>query len=443
MALQIGTTLSAASSTYNLSTTDDILVVAGATITATGGTAIIGTGAEHSATVLGTVFGTFAGIDLGDDFSSDFNNRVTVGATGSVLGDPSINSVGVRLYGAGALVMNEGLISGGNGIVFSVSTGTATVLNSGSILGSLHGVRRFGGTTGDWLIENSGLIQGVQASISANFTAAIEEVHNRGRIVGLIDLQGGNDIVDNRRGTIEGDVDLGADNDSFDNRDGHLFGSVLGGTGNDSMIGNAAEAEVFDGGDGLDSLDFRFGPAVTVALDASFDNAGAALGDTYTAFERITGSVQGDVIRGNAQANQLLGQGGADVLDGAAGADLIRGGLGLDTLTGGLGNDIFRFQTLAECGDVITDFLNVAGDNDKFQIVASAFGGGLVAGALAATQFQSRADNVAQDADDRFIFRTTDRTLWFDADGNGAGAAALVADLQAGATLTAADIQLI
>jgi Ca2+-binding RTX toxin-like protein len=110
-------------------------------------------------------------------------------------------------------------------------------------------------------------------------------------------------------------------------------------------------------------------------------------------------------------------------LDGAAGADLIRGGQGLDTLTGGLGNDIFRFQTLAECGDVITDFLNVAGDNDKFQIVASAFGGGLVAGALAATQFQSRADNVAQDADDRFIFRTTDRTLWFDADGNGAGAA--------------------
>jgi Ca2+-binding RTX toxin-like protein len=209
------------------------------------------------------------------------------------------------------------------------------------------------------------------------------------------------------------------------------------------MIGNAAEAEVFDGGDGLDSLDFRFGPAVTVALDGSFENEGAGLGDIYVAFERVTGSVQGDVIRGDAQANQLLGQAGADVIDGAAGADLIRGGAGEDVLTGGLGNDIFRFQTLTECGDVITDFLNLAGDNDKFQILASTFGGGLVAGALAATQFQSRADNVAQDADDRFIFRTTDRSLWFDADGNGAGAAILVADLQAGAVVTAADIQLI
>jgi Ca2+-binding RTX toxin-like protein len=129
-----------------------------------------------------------------------------------------------------------------------------------------------------------------------------------------------------------------------------------------------------------------------------------------TAVERVLGSAGGDEVRGDAAANQLLGGGGGDALDGAAGADLIRGGQGTDTLTGGLGNDIFRFQTLAECGDVITDFLNLAGDNDKFQILASAFGGGLVAGALAATQFQSRADNVAQDADDRFIFRTTDRS---------------------------------
>ena len=149
------------------------------------------------------------------------------------------------------------------------------------------------------------------------------------------------------------------------------------------------------------------------------------------------------MIRGNSSANQLLGQAGADAIDGAAGAELIRGGLGVDTLTGGTGNDSFRFQTLAEVGDIITDFSNAGGNDDKFQLVASAFGGGLVAGALAATQFQSRADNVAQDANDRFIFRTTDRTLWFDADGTGAGAAVLVADLQAGATMTAADIQLI
>jgi len=92
---------------------------------------------------------------------------------------------------------------------------------------------------------------------------------------------------------------------------------------------------------------------------------------------------------------------------------------------------------------VITDFGNILSSDDRFQITAAAFGGGLVAGALAANQFITRADNLAQDADDRFIFNTTDRTLWFDADGSGAGAAIMVADLQAGAIVTAADILLI
>jgi hypothetical protein len=63
--------------------------------------------------------------------------------------------------------------------------------------------------------------------------------------------------------------------------------------------------------------------------------------------------------------------------------------------------------------------------------------------ALAATQFRARGDNLAQDADDRFIFRTTDASLWFDADGKGSAAAEMIADLQAGAVLTAADIWLL
>ena len=42
---------------------------------------------------------------------------------------------------------------------------------------------------------------------------------------------------------------------------------------------------------------------------------------------------------------------------------------------------------------------------------------------MAAGAFVARADNVAQEADDRFIFDTTTGTLWADGDGNGAGAA--------------------
>ena len=119
----------------------------------------------------------------------------------------------------------------------------------------------------------------------------------------------------------------------------------------------------------------------------------------------------------------------------------MRGGTGIDILTGGAGNDTFQFTTLNDFGDNIADFSSAAADNDdRFLFSASALGGGLVAGPLAANQFQSRADNVAQDADDRFIFRTTDPTLWFDVDGTGAGVAVMVADLQAGATMTNADI---
>ena len=151
-----------------------------------------------------------------------------------------------------------------------------------------------------------------------------------------------------------------------------------------------------------------------------------------------------DQLRGNGGKNSLLGGGGDDRLDGAAGNDFLSGGNGIDVLTGGNGNDTFIFATRSGLGDTILDFNSIgAGNDDRIQITAAAFGGGLVAGALAANQFQSRADNVAQDADDRFIFRSSDKTLWFDDDGNGAHAALLVANLQASATMTALDIVLV
>ena len=55
----------------------------------------------------------------------------------------------------------------------------------------------------------------------------------------------------------------------------------------------------------------------------------------------------------------------------------------------------------------------------------------------------ARHDNVAQDANDRFVFRTSDTTLWFDADGKGGAAATLLADLKAGAVVTTADILIV
>ena len=108
-----------------------------------------------------------------------------------------------------------------------------------------------------------------------------------------------------------------------------------------------------------------------------------------------------------------------------------------------MGNDGFAFASVGEGGDTILDFRGTATDNDVFRIGAAGFGGGLVAGSLAASQFQSRADNLAQDGTDRFIFRTTDATLWFDVDGTGSAVPTLIADLQAGAVVTSADVLLV
>lgn len=345
---------------------------------------------------------------------------------------------------AGGRIISATTSADRGAIVFGGEAGRSVIDNRGEIfsLGG-YGVLMAMVTAGaePITILNRGTISGGAGAIGGSVNADL--IRNSGMLAGNVSLYDGADQLLNVGGTLEGDLALGTGNDFYHGRSGAVLGTVFGDEGDDRFIGNAARVDVFDGGAGSDLLDFRFDGAVTLALDGSFEAAGAARGDSYTGFERVTGSAQDDMIRGDASANALLGGDGRDSLDGAAENDALTGGAGIDQLTGGLGNDSFRFLSLGDCGDVITDFHNVTGDNDRFQIDADAFGGGLAAGALARADFCARADNVAQDASDRFIFRTTDATLWFDADGTGAGAAVLVADLQAGATLTAADIVLI
>ncbi|HVG46698.1 MAG TPA: family 16 glycosylhydrolase [Rubellimicrobium sp.] len=158
----------------------------------------------------------------------------------------------------------------------------------------------------------------------------------------------------------------------------------------------------------------------------------------------LTGGASADTLDGRTGRDTLSGLGGTDTLMGGKGNDLLNGGAAKDILTGGADNDTFRFDSAPHGPDLINDFSNKAGNNDIFHFSASGFGGGLVGGghALAASQFQVRADNFAQDSDDRFILRTTDKTLWFDVDGKGGVDAVMVADLQSNATVTADDIWL-
>ena len=176
-----------------------------------------------------------------------------------------------------------------------------------------------------------------------------------------------------------------------------------------------------------------------VSLDGSVVKTGFAVGDVFIGIENLTGSGFADTLVGNGAANGIYGNDGSDTINGRAGNDVLRGGKDRDVLTGGGGIDRFHFEALSEAGDVITDF---AAD-DFIQLRAAAFGG-LPTGALNPGRFHSGPGNVANDADCRLVFRTTDKTLWFDSNGDlGGGTLLKIATFSNGYSITAADILIV
>ena len=373
---------------------------------------VFGSGSGHTVHIEGAVAGNF-GIVLGNDPTLDSGNSVLITSTGVVRG----SAFGVLLSGADAQLNNFGLISG-TVLMNGAGPGLSRIDNAGDIISGNIAVRHTGDETLSF--NNTGVIRSISVAFESTGTTAIDLIRNRGEMIG--------------------DILLGGGDDRYDGRGGFIDGTVFGEDGNDTFRPGGG-IELFDGGLGADTLDFRSTSGLRVYLDGSRPNTGSAEGDDYFGIETVLGSARGaDVLVGDAANNVLRGYGGADTLAGGSGADALVAGAGIDRVTGGLGDDRFVFQALSESGDVISDFRNLAGDNDTVRIAAAGFGGGLLVGALPAAQFQTRADNIAQDGDDRFIFRTTDQTLWFDSNGNVADGLTLVADLQTGAVVTAADI---
>lgn len=422
MALQIkSVNIIGAGIGVSLGTVDSVVVGQDVLVASSGTMGINGDGANHLASIYGSVYAATVGVFLGNDATNDFNQRLYVGALGDLWG----GTHGARIVGHDSRVYNHGSIHGESvGLVMSgIGAGSSQVYNYDTIHSAGAGIaRQSAADTESLTITNFGRISGDNFSYNANGANAIDKIFNRGSMFG--------------------DIDLGLGNDLYDGRGGKVFGTIKGGAGNDFFLLGTG-AEVIDGGTGLDVLDCRYYGGVIVALDGTMHNGGAATGDTFVGIESVVGSSVGnDTLIGNSLGNELVGLGGSDLLSGGAGSDTLSGGVAADRLLGGTGNDFFDFFTLGEVGDLILDFTNAVGNNDAIRINSFTFGGGLTFGALAASKFQTRADNVAQDADDRFIFRTTDKTLWFDNNGNAAGGLYLVADLQATAVVTASDILL-
>jgi Ca2+-binding RTX toxin-like protein len=131
-------------------------------------------------------------------------------------------------------------------------------------------------------------------------------------------------------------------------------------------------------------------------------------------------------LTGNALAQEIWGSAGANRLD---------GGGGRDTLIGFGGNDVFAFTTALGSGnvDVLFDF---ASGIDTIALDDAVFAG-LSQGSLASGAFV--AGSAAQDADDRIIYNSATGQLFFDADGNGAGAAIHFATVHVGTAVAPTD----
>jgi Ca2+-binding RTX toxin-like protein len=172
----------------------------------------------------------------------------------------------------------------------------------------------------------------------------------------------------------------------------------------------------------------------TVLGNAGNDSLNAS---ALTIATNLNGGTGNDTLTGGSGNDTLFGSDGLDSILGGAGNDLLRGGLGNDTLTGGAGQDVFFFDTVLSGTNIdrVTDFVV---NTDKIQLENT--GAGLftllATGALSADNF---AYNTAADGNDYLVFNTSTGALYYDADGNGVGAAVQFATLTLTGTLTAAD----
>jgi Ca2+-binding RTX toxin-like protein len=218
-------------------------------------------------------------------------------------------------------------------------------------------------------------------------------------------------------------------NDTLTGTSGDDTINALG--GND-FINASAGNDVIDGGTGFDTLSFTGFATSGVVVDMGAGTAGST---SFTSIERVIGS---------GFADQLTGSAGADNLTARGGNDTLNGGAGNDTLWGEAGADDFLFTAVgAANADTIGDFASGTDDIVLDASVMTALG---AEGEFSAGDVRFRAGaglTSGQDADDRVIYNTTTRQLFYDADGSGAGAALLFATLQGAPGLNADDILVI
>src|ERR671914_610361 len=194
--------------------------------------------------------------------------------------------------------------------------------------------------------------------------------------------------------------------------------TINGTSGNDTLSGTSGD----------DTINGLGGSDLVLAGSIGGGSSGTI---SFTSVERVVGGNFNDILTGNAAGQTLTGRFGADTLWGAGGNDTLWGG--------GDGNTfVFRENGTANA-DRVSDF---ASGSDKILLDASVMSVPGASGNFAAgdDRFVANSGGTAQDAEDRIVFNTTTKQVFYDADGSGSGAAVLIATLQSSATLVATDI---
>lgn len=325
-------------------------------------------------------------------------------------------------------------------------------------------------STGDTVTEysNSG-IDTVESSISYSLGNHLENLTLTGSAYYGYGNSLDNEMIGNSANNYlwgsSGDDSLYG-NDGNDTLSGGLGDDMLnGGSGDDSLYGSSGD-DTLDGGSGDDYMSGYWGDD-TYVVDSSNDrvyeyaNYGTDTVESSLSYslgsnvENLSltgnsatmgvGNSLDNVITGNSASNMLFGgdgddrvegKAGHDILNGGSGDDMLVGGFGADILIGGIGADTFRFNSVSEGLDTITDFSQ--SQNDAIAVSASGFGAGLTLGVLGSSQFT--IGSAATTIDHRIIYDDSTGGLFFDADGTGAIGQVMFATLSTGLSLVSNDI---
>ncbi|MCW5738463.1 MAG: calcium-binding protein, partial [Enhydrobacter sp.] len=385
-----------------------------------------------SSEVLTTQIGNttiFGGSGQDTIFGQDGNDVIQGGvSTDSVFGGGGDDTI--RVF-EGELIDHVDGESGTDTLDLSNITSAQAVINLDT--GTWQLSPGFGGPA---TIAGIEVVEGTQAADSVTGSGASESFSGAkgndslfgGGGIDTIEGGKGDDLI---LGGVDTDAIFGeAGSDTIAVLEGEFIDSVDGGAGQDTLdlSAIATRGAVIDLGAGTWDLSPSFGgPATIVSVERV---NGTAVGDTVTGAatneifsglggdDQLNGAAGLDLLKGGNGNDTLDGGSQADTLEGGGGNDRLIGGTGQDNLTGGGGGDTFVLSPFQADRDTIADFSSAA---DQFEISAALFGGGLVAGVLAASQFVSNGTGLAGDADDRFIYNNATGQLFYDSNGSVGG----------------------